>query len=105
LICLAACYWINDVKLHRGLWTRPFVIFGSNAIAVYVLADLISVVLSTIRVQFGHRTVTLQECLYRHLFGQIPSRALASLAYSLAFVLVCFLPIWWMYRKRIFLKV
>ena len=105
LICLAACYWINDVKLHRGAWTRPFVIFGSNAIAVYVLADLISVVLSTIRVQFGHRTVTLQEYLYRHLFGQIPSRSLGSLAYSLVFVLVCFLPIWWMYRKRIFLKV
>src|SRR5215472_6774011 len=27
LICLAACYWIGDVKLKRGLWTKPFVMF------------------------------------------------------------------------------
>ena len=47
----------------------------------------------------------LQDYIYRHVFGQITPRALGSLAYSLVFVLVCFLPVWWMYRKRIFLKV
>ncbi|HEY4961777.1 MAG TPA: DUF5009 domain-containing protein, partial [Terriglobales bacterium] len=105
LICLATCYWINDVKLHRGVWTKPFVIFGTNAIAAYTLADLLSSLLFSLRVQ-GHRhSVTLQDYIYRHVFAQIDSRALGSLAYSLAFVLVCFLPIWWMYRKRIFLKV
>ena len=105
LICLAACYWVNDVKLHRGSWTKPFVIFGTNAIAAYTLADLVSSLLFNLRVHTGRRTVTLQEYIYRHAFGQITPRALGSLAYSLAFVFVCFLPIWWMYRKRIFLKV
>jgi predicted acyltransferase len=105
LLCLAACYWINDVKLHRGLWTKPFVILGTNAIAVYTLADLLSSLLFTLRVHTGRRVVTLQDYIYRLAFSQIAPPALASLAYSLAFVLVCFLPIWWMYRKRIFLKV
>ena len=105
LICLAACYWLSDVKLHRGIWTKPFVIFGTNAIAAYVLADLISSSLSALSVQHGHRIITLQDYIYRIAFSQIAPRELASFAYSLAFVLVCFLPIWWMYRKRIFLKV
>ena len=105
LICLAVCYWVSDVKLHRGVWTKPFVIFGTNAIAAYVLADLISSLLFNVRLQYGHRVISLQEYLYRVAFSHISPRELASLAYSLAFVLVCFLPIWWMYRKRIFLKV
>src|SRR5271157_1457669 len=105
LLCLAACYWVNDVKLHRGLWTKPFVIFGTNAIAAYTLADLLSSLLFSLRVHTGRRAVSLQEYIYRHAFGQITPLALGSLLYSLAFVFVCFLPIWWMYRKRIFLKV
>jgi predicted acyltransferase len=105
LLCVAACYWINDVKQHRGLWTKPFVIFGTNAIAAYTLADLLSSLLFNLRVHMGRRAISLQEYIYRQAFGQITPRALGSLAYSLAFVLVCFLPIWWMYRKRIFLKV
>jgi predicted acyltransferase len=105
LICLAACYWASDVKLHRSLWTKPFLVFGTNAIAAYVIADLISSSLFSLHVQYGHRVICLQEYLYRVAFSHLAPRELASFAYSLAFVLVCFLPIWWMYRKRIFLKV
>jgi predicted acyltransferase len=105
LLCLAACYWINDARQHRGLWTKPFVILGTNAIAAYTLADLLSNLLFNLRVHTGRRAISLQEYIYRQAFGQITPLALGSLAYSLAFVLVCLLPIWWMYRKRIFLKV
>ena len=105
LLCLAACYWINDVRQHRGLWTKPFVIFGTNAIAAYTLANLLSSLLFNLRVHTGRRVISLPEYIYRFAFSQIQPPALASLAYSLAFVLVCLLPIWWMYRKRIFLKV
>jgi predicted acyltransferase len=105
LICLGACYWLSDVKLHRGIWTKPFMIFGTNAIATYVLADLVSSSLFGLRVQHGQRVIALQDYIYRVAFSHITPPELASLAYSLAFVLVCFLPIWWMYRRRIFLKV
>jgi len=105
LVCLAVCYWITDVKLHRGAWTRPFVIFGTNAIAAYTLAELLSSLGFSIKLHTGRHIVTLQDYIYRHAFAPITPRALASLAYSIAFVFVCFLPIWWMYRKKIFLKV
>ena len=105
LVCLAACYWITDAKLHRGFWTKPFVIFGTNAIAAYTLADLLSSLGFSLRVHVGRRAVTLQDYVYGHAFAHVSPVALGSLAYSFAFVMVCFLPIWWMYRKKIFLKV
>src|SRR5271165_2138287 len=105
LLALAICYWITDVKQHRGAWTKPFVIFGTNAIAAYALADLMSGLLYHVDVHSGRRAISLQYLLYRTLFGGIPSKPLASLAYSVMFVLICWLPIYGMYRKRIFLKV
>ena len=41
LICLAACCWITDIELHRGRWSKPFLILGTNAITAYVLSQLI----------------------------------------------------------------
>ena len=92
LLCLAICYWAIDVKLRRGWWTMPFVIFGSNAIAAYVVSELLGGA-------FGSK-----DRLFQHTFASIRPPGLASLFYSLAVVGVCFLPVWWMYRKRIFLK-
>jgi len=105
LVCLAICYWITDVKQHRGAWTKPFVIFGTNAIAAYALAEMVSSLLFSLRVPLGRRVVTLQDYIYRGMFGGIAPRELGSLLYALAFVALCWLPIAWMYRKRIFLKV
>jgi len=49
--------------------------------------------------------VTLHDYIYRTVFGGITPKELGSLVYALAFVALCWLPIAWMYRKRIFLKV
>jgi predicted acyltransferase len=105
LVALAICYWITDVKRHRGSWTKPFVVFGTNAIAAYALAELISSLLYNVRIQSGHRMLTLQDFLYRTLFGSVILKELGSLAYAVVFVCLCWLPIYCMYRKRIFLKV
>jgi predicted acyltransferase len=93
LVCLAACYWTIDIKLHRGWWTRPLLIFGTNAIAAYIISEFLAGF-------FGWKDI-----LFQHTFAHVTSPRLASLLYSLAIVVLCFLPVWWMYRKRIFLKV
>jgi len=92
LVGLAFCYWALDVKLHNGWWTRPFVIFGTNAIAAYVISEVLGG-------SFGWK-----EVIFQHTFAELGPPGFASLLYSLAIVGVCFLPAWWMYRQRIFLK-
>ncbi len=105
LVCLVLCYWLIDVQRQRGPWTKPFLIFGTNAIAVYVFSELLASIVYTFRTHLGRRNELWQDYIFRHFFAQIRPPGMASLAYSLAFVFVCFLPIWGMYRRKIFLKV
>ena len=93
LICLAFCYWLTDIKLHRGRWTRPFLVFGTNAITAYVISELIGGWLSW------------RGYTFLHSLAWLDSVALASLAHSLVVLILCFIPVWLLYRKRIFLKV
>jgi len=96
LVVLALCYWILDVRKLRGPWTMPVLVFGMNAIAAYVFSEVLASLLGPV-----------QEGIYRHVFttpGAAPS-ALASLAYSITFVLVCWIFAFVLYRKRIFLKI
>jgi hypothetical protein len=39
------------------------------------------------------------------VFGRIPDPGWAAFAYSVSFTAVCFVPVWMLYRRRIFLKV
>jgi predicted acyltransferase len=89
LLCLAACCWITDIKLHRGAWSKPFVIFGTNALTAYVLSQIIGG-------WFGWD--------HLFLFSRVDSAALASLLHSLLVLAISFVPVWVMYSKRIFLK-
>jgi hypothetical protein len=41
---------------------------------------------------------------YHDGFGRAGSNEWTSLAFAISFVVVCFLPVWLLWRKRIFLK-
>jgi hypothetical protein len=43
--------------------------------------------------------------LGEHVFARIPDPGWAAFAYSISFTTVCFVPVWLLYRKRIFLRV
>jgi predicted acyltransferase len=96
LIVLALCYWFLDIKQWRGAWTKPFLIFGMNAIAAYVCADFLAVLL----IYTGWGGV-----LYVKLIEPNFNPANASLVFALLFVFACWLVMAVLYRKRIFLKI
>ena len=97
---LAFCYWLIDIKGYRR-WAKPFEVFGLNAIALYVVADLIAVSLGLIKVGGG----SLGGWIYDRVFASWASPVNASLAFAICFVLVCLGLMWILYRRRIFLKV
>ena len=102
---LALCYWIIDIKGYRR-WAKPFEIFGVNAIALYVVADLIAVTLGLIKVNGpdGLR-VPLGSWIYETLFASWASPVNASLFFAITFVLVCLGLMWILFRRKIFIKV
>jgi len=111
LLLLALSIWIVDLRGARensvdpAKRTRsfmPLLVFGMNAISAYILSELLSSVLSNIHVAPG---VNVTEWAYRSILHVIPDAAFASLLYSLAFVAVCWVPMYVLYRRRIFLKI
>ena len=105
LIALSICYWAIDIKNWKTGWTYVWRVFGMNAITAYVFSELLSSTLSEVKVHSGTATVSLSGYLFALCFSGIPSQHLASLAYSISIVAICFVPVAILYRQRIFLKV
>jgi predicted acyltransferase len=105
LLALFLCYYVIDIKKHQGVWTYPWKVFGANAIFAYAFAELLSIVLETIKVGGHGDTMSLKELIYTSIFSPIVNPSFGSLLYSLSYVLVCFVPCWVLFRRRIFIKI
>jgi predicted acyltransferase len=104
MVVLALCYWLVDVKKLRR-WAAPFLVFGTNALAIFVFADLVAI-LST---RFHHlradgKLVTWHSYFYNKFFVPYANPYNASLLYAIFFVLFCLAAAWPLYHKRIFIK-
>lgn len=97
----ASCYWVVDVRRWRR-FTKPFAIYGMNALAVYIFSGLFARLISMIRFGGGE---SLRALAWRHVFEPLGSPPNASLAYSLSHVLVCFAVAWFLYRRNWFFRV
>jgi predicted acyltransferase len=101
LVGLALSYWLIDLRKWRGRWTEAPLVFGANAIAAYVFAEALQVVLD-----YGPSGgPSLRERFYRSVLAELGSAPFASLSYALAYVFLCWVAMWLLYRKRIFIKI
>jgi predicted acyltransferase len=102
---LAAIAWLVDAK-GPTRWTQPLVVFGVNPLMAYVGAELTAILFdSTIKFRIDGRMRSLHESAYEHLFVPWMDARLASLAYSLVFVALCYVLLLALYRRRIFAKI
>ncbi len=105
LICLALCYWLVDIQRWRG-WIKPALVFGANSIAAYIFADFLAITLYRVHMQGLDGTqVPLSQFIYDGCCTSWLESANASLFYAVAFVMVCWLAMAVLYRKKIFLKI
>lgn len=104
LCFLGFCYWLIDIKAYKT-WAKPFVIFGVNAIALYIGSWIMAVILDSIQVSGADgNSISLKEYIYNSLL-LIASPVNASLIYAISFILVWLFLMWILYRKKIFIKV
>lgn len=97
---LALCYWWVDLRGERTV-SRFFVIYGMNAIAVYVGSGALARTLSLATIG----GVPVKQVIYGALLASWLPPHLASLAYALAWVGGWFLVLAWMYRRKIFITI
>ena len=105
LCFLGFCYWLVDIKGYKK-WSKPFVIFGVNALALFFFSGLLARLLGVIKVAGTEgKSISLQKWIFDNLFGPYAAPVNASLAYAVCFILLWLFLMWLLYRKRIFIKV
>jgi predicted acyltransferase len=106
LLFVSLLYWMIEVKGSRRVWTMPILVFGMNAIAGFVADSLIYGPGYTFMAKGPNGAVmNWHEAAQAHLEAMGMSTANASLIYSLGAVGICWMLLWFLWRKRIFLKV
>ncbi len=90
---LAAFSWLIDVKGYRR-WSFPLVVVGMNSIAAYMIAHLWEeFLIRNLHINFGYR-------IFR-VFGT----GLEPLVTGATVMVLYWLSLHWMYRKRLFLRI
>jgi len=90
---LAGFCWLTEVKGYRK-WAFPLVVIGANSIAAYLMAHLWErFILDSFRIHLGAHAFAFFGTAYEPLL-----RGIAAL-------LVYWVLLYWMYRRKLFLKI
>jgi len=101
----ACCYWLIVIKGYKK-WTWPFVVFGVNALALFVFSGIFARMMSSCKViDLEGRSVSVQKWLVDHVFLVMFQPINASLAYAICFILFWLFLMWLLFRKQIIIKV
>jgi len=101
---LAMSYWLVDVKGFRKI-AAPFVIFGSNAIFVYVLSSAVAKLMYLTKLDTAAGEISVKDWLYQNLFLPWAGDLNGSLFFALSFMLFWLGVNYLLYRQKIFIKV
>ena len=112
MCALALCVWFFDgeggtssgrASPSRQRLARPFVLYGINAITVFVGSGVLARTLAGLK--FGEPERSLQKHLYSTVFEPLLPPHAASLSYAIAWILGWYAVLWWMDRRGLVIKV
>ncbi len=104
VLILAAFVWLIDI---RG-WQKPahpFVVFGANSIFIFAGSALwVKTILRT-RFTLDGETVSGYAYLFKTVFQSLAGNMNGSLLFAIFHVIMWWLILYWLYRKKIFIKI
>ena len=93
LLFLAAWYYVVDLRGYRR-WTFPLLVVGMNSIAMYVLVHVGSdYTMQSFRIHLGSALFNAAGPAFRPVF------------LGAATLLIFWTILWWMYRRRLFVRI
>ena len=101
LLLFGTLYWLIDVKGLRGRWEEWMVVYGMNAIAVFVASGMVTKAMTRIRVGDASLYAWLYETLFRSWAGDYNG----SLAFAVAYVGLWLGLMWVLHRRRIYIRI
>jgi predicted acyltransferase len=104
LIVFGGLYWLVDVRRRRGPWLTPMIVYGMNAIAVFVASGFLTKAMVRIHVG-GEDGTSLYGWIYRTLFQTWAGDYNGSLLFALSYVALWLGLMWILYRRGVFIKI
>ena len=100
LMVISTLIYIVELYHYRK-WTYFFVVFGKNPLIIYLLSEILLVTLYLI----PKGDTSLQQWLFRDVFGSIAAPIHASFLFAFSFMMVNWLAGYLMDKKRLYIKV
>jgi len=102
IIIFLSFYVLLDMKILDSVLTFPLKVFGANALFAYILSVIVAKLLVLPMLSLGAAPHTV---LFGWVSAMIKAPYLASLVYAVIFLSLIYLPVWALYRKRVWVKV
>lgn len=96
--------WMIDLRGYSR-WFAPTLIFGANAIGAYILHIVLKLPLEYYYFEWNGAYYSAITLFTTQVTQAGFSPQFASLAWAITFMLICGAPLWFLYRRRLFLKV
>jgi len=104
LLLLAVFFVIMEILRWRK-WAYPFLVFGTNAILIYAGSTIMVKLVRLISVTTAEGRMPLQQYFYEHCLAPWAGPLTGSLLSPVILLLIWFLILLPLYRKKIFLKI
>jgi len=104
LLLLGVCYGVME-GIGFWKWATPFLVFGTNAIFVYVGSSLMAKLISITKVSGENGALSLKTYIYSHLLAPWAGPFLGSLIYPLLLLLLWLGIMFPLYRQKIYIKI
>jgi predicted acyltransferase len=97
-------YWVIEVRKMSKI-AFPLIVYGMNAITLYVFTGLlVRWVMLSWRVSYNGAMTSLTGYFYKS-FASLAGPTIGSILYSTMIIFIGWLLCYWMYRRKLFLKV
>ncbi len=103
-LVLTALIWLIDIKGYKKVF-QPFIIYGTNSIFVFVGSGLWAKTILKIKFSLNDKTVSGYSYLYKTIFQPLAGNMNGSLLFALTHVLMWWFILYWLYRKKIFIRI
>jgi predicted acyltransferase len=105
LVVYAFFYYFVDVLSYKK-YAKPFIVFGTNAITVYVLSIVVAKLINLPKfISADGNSYHIKALFYNNILAPIFGNYNASLVYAVLYTAIWCGLIWIMYNKKIFIKV
>ena len=104
ILVLSIMIWLVDIKKNNK-WAKPLIIYGTNSIFIFVISGIWTKVLLNISFNLNGKMISGYSYLYQTIFMPLDGGMNSSLLFALFHIVIFWLILVLMYKKRVFIKV